>query len=212
MYSKISKMSKVGNNRPKTQQDLISEEITRQLIELKAQLNKEILEDLKVLQQQITHDVINAIESNLMVNVNGGMKRMNRDIQAVKATVSHVNEVVCELKTNPPAAQNNQLAVMGRKETKNLVLAVVQQAKDEVFNQVMCEVNETIVPQVERMVEWVNYNTQDGGEIVTDYRRAVEHQANGSKLKMLTYGKTDKRIITPHIRTFWSESSSSEED
>lgn len=108
-------------------------------------------------------------------------------------------------------ANNNQLNQM-KEATREIVLAVGNQIEASVYEKVVGEINENIVPQVNNMVEYVNYKLQDGGEVVDGYRRAVEHQANkiDPNVRLLTYGKTDKRIISDHIRTFFEDESTSE--
>lgn len=91
------------------------------------------------------------------------------------------------------------------KKTLALVAAITDQVAEKVYKEVVDEINEKIVPQVNNMVEWVNYNTQDGGEVVDRYRRAAELQANkiDPTVKFITDGKHDKRIISEHVRTFF---------
>ena len=96
-----------------------------------------------------------------------------------------------------------------QKQMTALVTAISNQITEkigqEVYQQIIGEINEKIVPQVNNMVEWVNYNTQDGGEVVDSYRRAAELQANkiDPNIRLITDGSKDKRIISEHVRTFF---------
>jgi hypothetical protein len=92
--------------------------------------------------------------------------------------------------------------------TKELTGAITQAASQKVYAAVISEINTKIVPKVDNMVQWVNYNMQDGGEIVTDYRRAVEHQSRESDMKLLASSKgEDKKSWGPNgsIRVMWDD-------
>lgn len=98
----------------------------------------------------------------------------------------------------------------------SLVQQQIETAKSEIFGQIVDEINEKVVPQMNTAMQWVSYNMQDGGEVVDGYRRAFEQQTNklDPNVKLLGYGKTDNRIISPHVRTFFGgpdEDSSSED-
>src|SRR6185312_6764485 len=124
-----------------------------------------------------------------------------------KKIVHHIDRA-----NNQIVVANNQQLAVANEKTREMIIAVGQQVCDTVYERVITEINTEVVPKVNNMVQWVNYNMQDGGEVVDSYRRAVEHQHRpDSKIKLLTDGKKDKRIITEHIRTFF-ESSSSDSD
>lgn len=103
----------------------------------------------------------------------------------------------------------HQLALEGQlvnmRAIESQLVAVIESQSARVYDQVVADINETIVPQVNNMVEWVNHNMQDGNETVDRFRRAVESQHRlDPRIMLLTDGKRDDRIISPHVRTFFS--------
>lgn len=163
----------------------ISNEITLQLRELKEEMDRKMEEDLYNLRQQI----ITEITTSLQYDKNLIDKKINDKMESL-----HGQIVVAGDRQTAAITQN----------TKELVLSVGKQVQKQVYNQVINEINEKIVPKVNNMVEWVNYNMQDGGEIVSGYRRAVEAQSCSDRVKLLTDTK-DKRIISEHVRLVFGE-------
>ena len=101
-----------------------------------------------------------------------------------------------------------QLAVVTLDQTRELIAVAGQQICEVVYGKLLDEINTNIVPQVNNMVEWVNYNTQDGGEVVDRFRRAAEAAETGAcpDVPMLTQGeKPDSRYIAPFIRKVWGD-------
>jgi N-formylglutamate amidohydrolase len=90
-----------------------------------------------------------------------------------------------------------------QEQTKQMMQAVGQQITNAAYKRVIADINRDIVPKVNSMVEFVNYQMQDPGEIVTDYRRAVHQQANEGQ-KLLTDGN-DKHVISEHVSLFFRE-------
>lgn len=178
-------------------------EIAAQLSEMKTQINASIVADLKVIQQQII-DVVSADNDKKIkkaVSKNGWHFHEKIDEQIATAVAKSV-----ENSENEQRSRNNQLALVRKQETTEMVLAVCQKAQTTIHNNIMRKINEDIVPKVNNMVQWVNYNMQDGAGVVDEYRRQVEHQSVkfDPNMKLVTDGKRDDRIISPHIRTFFS--------
>ncbi len=163
----------------------ISLEITRQLRELKTQLNREIVEDLHALEKDIMAKVGPMIDEKVKAELD---KRAHRISQDVDKKID--------------AATNKQLAVVNQ-SNRELADAV----GDDVYNRVLDEINEKVVPKVDNMVRWVNYKTQDTDILVHNYRCAVEKQNRSDpSIRLLTDGQKDDRIITQHVRTFFGDS------
>lgn len=198
----------------------ISAEITMQLRELKEQINKEVVEDLKILQKTIADEVTREVIGQVTTRMNGDIDRKVKSattrlvdsarteiISNVEKKIAHIDRT-----NNQIVVANNQQLAAANEKTREMIIAVGQQVCDTVYERVITEINTEVVPKVNNMVQWVNYNMQDGGEVVDSYRRAVENQHRPDpKIKLLTDGHRDKRIITEHIRTFFSDSSSSED-
>lgn len=137
-------------------------------------------------------------------------KEVERAVKKLKTEI--MDELRAELKLEVrselkkiPQTNNMQLARVDASSKE--ITAIVQKATDQVYDDVMNEIDRTITPKVNRMVQWVNYNTQDGAEIVDSYRRQVEKQSGPSNM-MITDGKKDKRVISANVRTFFEDSSS----
>ncbi len=176
-----------------TSSTFIRAEVNRQLRELKVQLNKEIVEDLRDMQADLMKTITPIITSTVEQQVRAALATMHVEVdkKVAKAT-SEVTE-----------ANNKQLAV-SHQSTRELVRAASTEICDDVYRQVINEINEKVVPKVDNMMQWVNYKTRDEDETVDSYRRAVERQAN-PELRMLTDGKHDGRIISPYVRTFFGD-------
>lgn len=174
--------------------------VTIRLREAKVQINREIVEDLGVLEGVIMKKISAEIDRRIKVAIRDAVNDIEKEV------VDNINQSIDKKINNQiVVANNNQLAIV-KKNTKELVLAVGQQVQNTVYNRVLGEINEKIVPQVNNMVQWVNYNMQDGGEVIDSYRRAVEHQNRlDPTINLLTDGKDDKRVISPHVRTFFGE-------
>lgn len=171
----------------------ISAEITRQLRELKAQLNREMVEDLNAMQANIMSKLGPMIEEKVAAEVDRRMRAMSSEVDK---KVAGAVEVV--------AAANNRQLVVARESTRELVRAASMEICDDVYERVIGEINEKVVPKVDNMMQWVNYKTRDEDVTVDLYRRAVEHQSTADR-RAITDGKNDKRIITPHVRTFFGD-------
>lgn len=101
-----------------------------------------------------------------------------------------------------------QLQMVTTTATRDLVAATGKQVAQQVHTQIVNMLNKDIVPKLNNMVQYVNYQMQDTGEVITDYRRAVERQANEHLQpgqKMLTDGKVDKQVLSEHVRMFFGD-------
>lgn len=178
----------------KSQETFIRSEITAQLIVMKRQIDIEIAEDMKKIEAKIATEV-----AAVMSAVASAEQKSTASVEAVK---KDVDMKVASAKNQIVLANNNQLATV-QEQTKQMMQAVGQQITNVAYKKVIAEINREIVPKVNSMVEYVNYQMQDPGEIVTDYRRAVDRQANGDH-KMITDGN-DGHIISEHVSLFFRE-------
>lgn len=179
--------------------DQITREITSQLRELKQQLNKEIIEDLQAMQGKIREEIARDIGETIRREVSAQLQSALAPGGIIDKKINKYSEAAAEI--------NNRQLVAAQKTTKELMQHIGQDICETVYGQVIGELNEKIIPKVNNMVQWVNFKLEDGGELVDLYRRAVEHQANHEDLKLITDGKKDERIISEHVRTFFSEDS-----
>lgn len=211
-----TRKSKVDTSPEDTLKQWISGEITLQLRELKQQINREIIEDLEIIKKQVTEDVIRDVTARLQPEIDrkarGAVNRIGDDLR--RELDDTVDKKISGMNNQIVLANDRQIAMV-KQTTKELVMAVGQQVTNSVYTKVIGEINEKIVPKVNNMVEYVQYQMQDGGEVVTNYRRAVEAQSNKHLqpgMKMITDGKNDRQVISENVRLFFSPDSDSDSD
>lgn len=183
---------------------MISSEVTSQLLNMKQKIDLEIVEDMAKLKKELMAEISAAMKMSQDTK-----RQVSSQLQEVRAATQRVDDISKEVESQLTSV-NNQIVLSGERQlavtkeaTKALVLAVGEKVAEDVYVRVVGEINDTIVPKVNNMVQWVNYQTQDTTDMLTDYRRAVEHTANSGH-KLITDGK-DKSVITPHVRTFFNE-------
>jgi len=185
----------------------ISQEITRQLRELKEQINRETYEEMKVLRKDIMARVISYVEDKVIPGVKSTTKKSldeaKQDMEIMtknmtSANTANINSIVL--------ANNKQLREV-KETTREIVLAVGEQVQTAVYGRVISEINEKIIPKVENMIQWVNYSTQDGAEVVDQYRREVEYNQGGGgrSQQLLTHDGDNRHIISDNVRLFFKE-------
>ena len=173
----------------------ISAEITNQLKELKDAINRELVNDLKLMQTQITKQVVAELTP-----------KISYEASKVKSFTDDLRRDM-DKSNNQIALTNTQQIVAVKQATRELVMQVGQQITNQVYGKVLGEINEKIVPKVNNMIEFVKYQTQDGGEINDSYRRAVHAQSNPhlDSTKLITDGRNDPQILSPHISLFFGD-------
>jgi hypothetical protein len=113
---------------------------------------------------------------------------------------------------------NNSQMQLQMQQSQQKTLAMVERAKEEikreltiniaqaVYAEITDEINQTIKPQVDKMMAKVEYHTADDAELVHQYRRAVNAQANpdGGQLR-LTDGSRDSHYVAPYVSVFFGD-------
>ncbi len=214
MAEKSNTMSgKVATKKISTVDPEIRAEITAQLIAMKTQLNKEMLADLTALQKSLREEFSNN-NSSSSTNDSAKISRLVQECNSLKTEVQSLRSRIeindKTIKESASAArnqQNNQLAIV-KQSTGELMKVAAQQIERNVFNKVVREIDTKIVPKIDNMVRYVNYSMQDGAELINDFRREVETQ--NVDVRAITDGKKDTRVISPHVRTFFSNDSDSD--
>ncbi len=200
------------------QRRFISGEITTQLRELKKQIDKELQEDIETLR-----GTIEQLVDSRVAELTRGLESVDKRVKTVSKNITDVKDAIADVKTEVQGvaagidgkitAMNGQLVTTGERQlalskaaTKEIIQVVGQKIANDVYDNVLGEINKTIVPKVNDKVNWVNYQTQDTGELITDYRRAVDRVSNSGQ-KFITDGN-DKHVITPHVRLFFDDNHS----
>lgn len=163
-------------------QFITKDELMRLMLEMKKQIDIELKKDLEQMEQRINKR-IDTIKSNTANIISEKMENIQADRQL--------------------AVNNNQIIEM-QKNTRELVKAATTQMAEKVYAKINNEIATQIMPKIDSAVEWLNYNTQDTDGILDAYRREVEYRHRSDDRKLLTDGK-DKRVISEHVRTFWSD-------
>ena len=175
----------------KSQEAFIRSEITSQLLAMKTQIDIELAQDMQNLEKRLLAAIGNAVAAT--------EQKTTANIDAVKR---EVDTKVASAKNQIVLANSNQLATVNE-QTKQLIQVAGQQIVNAAYKKVIGEINRDIVPKVNNMIEYVNYQMQDGGEVVTDYRRSVHEQANGG-MKAITDGD-NRHIISENVSLFFRE-------
>lgn len=135
----------------------------------------------------------------IVADINALEKKLNSRIDNIKTNTAAIITEKLEQQDNQLAVRNNQITEL-KTATRELIKTATTQMAEKVYKRI----NDEMGPQIQNAVEWVNYNTQDTEGLINDYRKAVEHNHRAGGQKLLTDGK-DKRVISEHVRTFWSE-------
>jgi len=163
------------------------------------------------LQQQICDEIsvqMRLVEARLLAVINERLDALAHDRLQLGLEVKA--QLGSEVKAQLEAQLGMQL--QSQAQAQSQLSCIGDQLGEKVYSQIIKEINTTIVPRIDKMVEWINYNIQDDDNTVRDYLSAVELVSNPTG--SLTNGKTDSRFITPYVRTFFeneSESSASSE-
>jgi len=90
------------------------------------------------------------------------------------------------------AESSGALTVMQRKEVSKQIAAV----GNKVYAQIVKEINQNVIPEVNKVVDYVHFQLQDDSEMINDYRHGIEQEYSGRKT--ITDGKC--QAISEHIR------------
>jgi hypothetical protein len=160
-------------------------------------INAQLTRDLRDMRNRITEDVLLACREMISKEVataladgkNNKMRsEINRCKEEIKAEVSaSIKEDIADVSKQIVVSNNKQLAI-----TKKLTQDVSAVVSRQVHASVIDEINRTIVPELDKMSQWVQYNTEDTTDMITSYRKAVHNQARQSDALMIGSGDPEK--------------------
>ncbi len=154
-----------------TMMSLISGEVTLQLREHR-----------RAIEQLIDNKMVN-LKSEIARTV---QEEMNKHKAQTQKEFNLLNTNIDRLRsTSHVSPGDNQLALTTQQETK-MALAVAKKVKQDV----LATINKEIMPQIEKLGSWVQYQTQDTDVLLTDYRRAVCEDKDRSEFLRLPGGTT----------------------
>lgn len=176
-------------------------------------LRAELAKELRDMRSVITDEILRSLQEY----VDGEVQQINKRLSSIEKSVKQLQRTTGELREKEVAlgaelreiaasggGTNNQLALTPQ-QTQALTVATTKQAAAAV----MAEVNRVIVPRVKALSEAVAYHTQDTGELITDYRRAVM-AASDTASNRLTDGRENggARWSDGHVGVLWGENES----
>ena len=170
--------------------------------EILKEIKTELIEELQTMRDIITKDVMDSARTMIMKEIDI-LKKAQGSNDLKKDILGDVEKKITQM----TGQMNNQLVVSNNKQltaTKQVAKDIARVVKREVIE----EINTTLVPKINSMQEWLNYNTQDTGELINDYRMAVEHSSRMDDLKTITTGKgEDRRAWGPNnsVRVMFGE-------
>jgi hypothetical protein len=126
------------------------------------------------------------------------LKDLIEEVHLLRSKVDQLQEMVFSKEQGP-----NQLMTVSN--SKALINKAVQMACDVVYDQVIGDINEKIVPQLDKAMNWVSYSIEDGSETTDKFRRKVDAVYANDGSRALTDGKKDERNITEHMRLFFAD-------
>jgi hypothetical protein len=164
------------------------DEITRQLSIMKKQVDIELKRDLEAMKARIMQET-RAIMRNVASEIlNEIPKRVSEEISKQREGV--LNDI-------------NKQIVARDGVSKELALEISNNTGKIVYNKIMSDLNNTIVPKMNHLERAVKYHTQDTTELITDYRRAVYEQKRADSVGMISDGKDV--CISEHVNLFFNE-------
>ena len=179
------------------------DEVQRQLQMVKRQIDLELADDIAKLRAELAI-MVRAEVAAIRGEIRNEVSRATADVSAKVSA-----QVNAQVSAQVSAGVNNALAVRGGEESRanrELVVATCKQLGTAVYNRVLGELNETLVPKIDNLAEWMNYQTQDTTELITDYRRAVYDQNRPADQRLITDGKGNSRTrIRNNVDVFFSE-------
>jgi hypothetical protein len=176
-------------------------EITAQLREMKAQIDKDLQMDLKTMSDMITRTLALKITATVTADVLATLR------QEMATMVTSAAEKAATSAVQKAAPARGELVTLSA--TQDMVLDMGNKVQNVVYNRVIAAINTEIMPKVNNLAQWANYQFQDCDELVDNYRRGVEAQSREEgNIARITDGRKDKTIISPHVRTLWDDDDS----
>lgn len=123
---------------------------------------------------------------------------LRQDIQAVRnELIARIDQVQSTVSDDV----NKQLVAADTGVSREMAVAICDNMAQNVYGKIIGELNTTIVPRVNAIMQAQSYHNQDTTELITQYRRAIYDESNGAKA--ITDGKT--ATIAPHVSLFFNE-------
>ncbi len=140
------------------------------------------MDDLTTMRQQINEDLESAfrkIQSSLKTYVDTEISKLRADTLTSQQKLQREVQNVQIIARNTPAPSKEPVETSGAltvisPEVRRELMVLVSRETSAMANKVIGIVNENInkqvMPKIQRTMDWIDYNTQDGTQLVTDYR------------------------------------------
>jgi hypothetical protein len=130
----------------------------------------------------------------LVKNINGVMSRMYEDVMRdVRAEISTLKSELGSVREDNsrmrdeirvvairPVEESGALILKPEMERalvsqvcKKLTAVMIPKITEKVIEQVRGDINDNVIPMINNTLEYIGYATQDGQELITEYRRDV---------------------------------------
>lgn len=187
--------------------DALRAELSRELRAMRDILTKDLLD---VVQQYIDDTVATAVDNAVANAVAAAMSKHKAAATPTDETIAKLTTDIKKLETAVAATATTSSALaLTTAQSQELTIAATNRA----HQMIMADIGRTIVPRIRALSEAVAYHTQDTGELVTDYRRAVMAQSDDTSRLAITDGSGASASSAPrwsggNVGILWGENES----
>ncbi len=182
---------------------------TERLIDEKLQVFKNsLVASMNSVMARMYDDVMRDMRSELTV-LRSEINSLREDMLAAKREVAaakpNTNEEMSIVTIGESGAiiikPEIERAIVG-KVCKQLSAVLIPKVTEKVIDKVRSDLNENVIPMINNTLEYIGYATQDGQEVMTEYRREVMGASSGTKL---LDDPRDARTTFGHVRFAFGE-------
>lgn len=140
------------------------------------------IDDIVVMRQQINEDLDGAfrkMQASLKTYIDTEISKLRADTLTSQQKLQREVQNTQVIARNAPALSRESTEPTGAlstitPEVRGELLVLVSRETNAMANKVIKIINENInkqiMPKIQRTMDWIDYNTQDGTQLVTDYR------------------------------------------
>jgi len=174
-----------------SKREQISNELIEELKEIKKVIKREIFNEVRnemlSFEQSLKEEIKKEIKREVVQmreQIRAEMESTRGEISAAKEEISTAKNEISNIKGELTHSRGGELVPQQKAAVKELVVA----ASKQIYDKISSDIATKIVPRIDNLTKWVQYTSEDGQELVTEYRRAVERQMRNDDRKMITGG------------------------